>query len=82
MPLPPKEKKHTVVQARINNCQYSKLKSLQDKLKTRDSSETMRAIIDISYSILFEKKDKYLINFYNIKDSLLYQWIKGEEKND
>lgn len=70
--------KSSVLHARIKECQRSKLNELQAELKTEDDSQTIRACIDIAYNVVAEH-EKYLINFYNIKKSRLYKWVKEQE---
>lgn len=72
--------KNHLIHTRIKESQQGKLNEIKEHLKTKDDSETIRASIDIAYSFLFEK-EQYLIDFYNIKKSLLYKWIMEENKN-
>jgi hypothetical protein len=72
--------KNRLIQIRIKESQEGKLHEIQQHLKIKDNSEVIRACIDISYCFLFEK-ERYLIDFYDIKRSLLYKWIKEGENN-
>ena len=71
--------KTKLIQIRIKESQLGKLNEIQAKLETLNTSETIRACINIAYEILFEK-EKYLINFYDIKHSLLLKWLKDKGK--
>ena len=66
-----------MIHARLNQLAEKRLKELEDKLSVNES-EAIRISISIAHGAIFEK-DKYLVNFYDLRESKLHEWLTEQD---
>lgn len=73
--------KEKTIHTRLDEIQLSKINAIAKRFKLKNESEAMRASINVAYNCIFENEE-YLIDFYNIRGSLLWKWLNKKETNN